>query len=458
MKRSKADVRGKAKEAMQVRFEEQQLTSFSGLLIFQRLFAKLGLKARLGRCFRHLRAGEIYGHPVIVLMLIVHLLLGYRELRDARYYHDDEMVKRLLGLKHLPEVSTVSRTLASADERSVDNLRGENRCLVLERVGGLELARVTVDFDGSVQSTGRHAEGTAVGFNKKKKGARSYYPLFATIAQTGQALDVHHRAGNVHDSNGAQDFVEQCIGETRQRLPKAQIETRVDSAFFSEDIVEALDTAGVEFTASVPFERLGALKAMVEERRRWRCIDEELSFFEMQWKPKSWSNRYRFLFIRKRVRHQNKAPIQLDLFVPHEEGYEFKVIVTNKPVRAKPVVRFHEGRGSQEGIFAELKSHCQMDYIPVTTRVGNQIYLLSAMLAHNLTRELQMLAHPPQRGTTAKRTALWAFQQLQTMRRNLIQRARRLLRPQGKLVLSMNESAAVETELLHYLDALEMAA
>jgi hypothetical protein len=74
-------------------------------------------------------------------------------------------------------------------------------------------------------------------------------------------------------------------------------------------------------------------------------------------------------------------------------------------------------------VFAELKSHCQMDYVPVTTRVGNPIYLLSAMLRHNLTRELQMTAHPPRRGTTAKRTAPWAFEKLQTMQRNLTQRA-----------------------------------
>jgi len=443
---------------LDVRFEAQQLTSFSGLVIFQRLFAKLGLKERLWGCFRHLRGSEIYAHHVIVMMLIVHLVLGFRELRDSRYYRDDAMVKRLLGLKHLPEVSTVSRALASADNRSMENLRNENCRLVLERLGELGLARVTVDFDGSVQSTGRHAEGTAVGFNKKKKGARSYYPLFGTIAQTGQVLDVHHRPGNVHDSNGAQDFVEQCVGKLWEALPKAQIETRVDSAFFSEAIVKALDGAGVEFTASVPFERFPVLKRMIEGRLRWRHIDEELSFFESKWKPDSWSKRYRFLFIRKRVRRQNKEPIQLDLFVPHEEGYDFKVIVTNKRMRAKRVVTFHEGRGSQEGIFAELKSHCQGDYVAVTSRVGNQIYLLSAMLAHNLTRELQMIAHPTQRGTTAKRTALWAFQQLDTIRRNLIQRAGRLIRPQGKLVLSMNDNAAVEAELLHYLDALEVAA
>lgn len=458
MKRSKSQVHGKARDALEMRFEAQKLTSFSGRVIFQRLFTKLGLKERLWQCFRHLRGAEIYGRHVVVMMLVVHLVLGFRELRDVRYYQDDEMVKRLLGLKHLPEVSTVSRALASADERSVENLRGENRRLVLDRARELSLARVTVDFDGSVQSTGRHAEGTAVGFNKKKKGARSYYPLFATIAQTGQALDVHHRPGNVHDSNGAQEYILQCIDEISETLPKARIETRVDAAFFSEAIVDALHGARVEFTASVPFERFAVLKTMIEGRRRWRRIDAQLSFFESQWKPDSWSNRYRFLFIRKRVRRQNKEPIQLDLFVPHEEDYEFKVIVTNKRVGAKRVVTFHEGRGSQEGIFAELKSHCQMDYIPVTTRVGNQIYLLSAMLAHNLTRELQMIAYPAQRGTTAKRTALWAFEKLQTMRRNLIQRAGRLLRPGGKLVLSMNDNAAVERELLHYLDALKMTA
>ena len=458
MKRSKGEVQGKARDALMVRFDAQQLTSYSGLILFQRLFAALCLKERLWRCFRHVKVKPIYGHHVIVLMLIVHLLLGFRELRDTRYYRDDEMVKRILGLRHVPEVSTVSRALASADERSVDGLRGENRTLVLERVGALSLARVSVDFDGSVQSTNRHAEGTAVGFNKKKKGQRSYYPLFATLAQTGQVLDVHHRPGNVHDSNGAKSFMLQCLEEVRDTVPKATVETRVDSAFFSEDIIDALDGAGIEFTASVPFERFAVLKSTIEARRRWRRIDEGLAFFEMQWKPNRWSKRYRFVVVRKRVPVQRKEPIQLGLFEPHEYGYDFKVIVTNKRVQAKRLVAFHEGRGSQEGIFAELKSHCQMDYIPVNTRVGNQIYTLCAMFAHNLSRELQMISHPPCRGTTAKRAALWAFEQLQTLRRKLIVRAGRLVRPQGQLVLSMNSDDVVEEELTRYLDALQIAA
>ena len=180
-----------------------------------------------------------------------------------------------------------------------------------------------------------------------------------------------------------------------------------------------------------------------------------MSYFECDWKPNCWGTHFRFVFVRKRVHRQHKAPLQLDLFVPREEGYDFKVIVTNKRLSAKQVVAFHEGRGAQEGIFAELKTHCQMGHVPVTTRVGNQLYMLSATLAHNITRELQIVSNVPARATTPKRAALWTFQQLDTLRRNVIQRAGRLIRPNGNLVLSMSTNPMVEEEMLHYLDALQ---
>jgi hypothetical protein len=237
-------------------------------------------------------------------------------------------------------------------------------------------------------------------------------------------------------------------------LPGTKLEVRVDSAFFSERIIEELERLGIEFTVSVPFERFAELKGMIEGRQRWRSIDDGLSYFECGWKPKSWTRRHRFLFVRKRVHQQRKGPIQLDLFTPYEEGCEFKVVLTNKRLRAKRIVTFHEGRGSQEGVFAELKTNCRMGYVPVTKRNGNQLYCLAAMIAHNITRELQMQSSPPARKTDPKRVALWAFEKLSTIRFKIIQRAGRLIRPQGKLVLSMPTNAAVEEEMTHYLGAL----
>ena len=125
--------------------------------------------------------------------------------------------------------------------------------------------------------------------------------------------------------------------------------------------------------------------------------------------------------------------------------------MTNKRISARKVVLFHKGRGSLEGIFAELKAHCQLSYVPFRTQVGNQLYMFDAILAHDLTRELQMRINPRERHTTAKRPALWCFREIETLRRTLIHRA-------GKLVLSMNSNARLERELRHALAALNAGA
>ncbi|NNF95656.1 MAG: IS1380 family transposase [Halobacteria archaeon] len=458
MKSSRSDIHRKTHALPILRFEDQRLTSFSGLVVFQKLFEHLALKDRLRRCFKHLDVSPIYGHASIILLLIVHLLLGYRELRHLRYYEDDPLVRRLLGLKRLPDVATISRQLATMDSRSVEHLQQLQQALVLDRLRLLALRRITMDFDGSVIGTGRFAEGTAIGFNRKKKGQRSYYPLFCTIAQTGQVLAVLHRSGNVHDSNGAQAFILNCIEEVQKALPGITIEVRMDGAFFSDAIVSALDEAEIEYTISVPFERFAQLKEKIENRRRWNRLDNQHDFFESSWKPASWNVRYRFVFVRQRVKVQYKQPVQLDLFIPYEYGFAFKVVLTNKKLTAAKVVTFHNGRGSQEGIFAELKSQNQLGYVPTNTWRGNQVFLLSAVLAHNLSRELQMITRSPSRTTLEKRPALRDFAQLNTLRQRVIQRAGRLIRPQGRLTLSMSANRTVQNELLHYLDEIEKAA
>jgi len=255
MKSSRRQVHCKVHALPVLKFESQSLTSFGGLVILQQFFTAIRLKVHLARCLAHQRMGKVFARSTLFLQLILHLLLGYRELRESRFYRDDPLVKRLLGLRRLPDVATLSRMLKEAGIRSIFNLREYLRELLFERLEQLALPRVTLDFDGSVQSTMRHAEGTAVGFNKKKKGARSYYPLFCTIAQTGQVLDFLHRSGNVHDSQGAREFILACVQAVREALPGVVVEVRMDSAFFSDEIVTALEEAGIEFTVSVPFER-----------------------------------------------------------------------------------------------------------------------------------------------------------------------------------------------------------
>jgi hypothetical protein len=304
-----------------------------------------------------------------------------------------------MGLRKLPDVSTLSRALSQMEQQGVEKIRALFSSLVLEGLKREALPRLTLDLDGSVQSTKGHAEGTAVGYNHAtrvtKKGARRYYLLFCTVAQTGQFFDVYHRPGNVHDSNGAEQFMIECFSKARAEFKDTVFESRMDSAFFSHKILQVLDGLHVKFSASVPFERFPELKTMIEQRRRWRGIDKQWSFFESNWRPKSWKNHYRFLFIRKRVKTQQKGPLQLDLFEPRDFQYDYKVLVTNKTGSAKSLVLFHNGPGSQEAIFGDAKTDAALDVIPSRRLAGNQVFTLCAMMAHNLSREIQMLASPP---------------------------------------------------------------
>ncbi|MDY6973965.1 MAG: IS1380 family transposase, partial [Thermodesulfobacteriota bacterium] len=125
---------------------------------------------------------------------------------------------------------------------------------------------------------------------------RIYYSLFCTVAQTSQFFDLLHRPCNVNESNGADQFIMQCFDKAEEEPKNTIFESRMDSAFFSEMILSVLDSRYVKFTAFVPFAGSPQLKELIENRKRWRTIDREWSFFETKWRPKSWNTTYRFIF------------------------------------------------------------------------------------------------------------------------------------------------------------------
>ena len=54
----------------------------------------------------------------------------------------------------------------------------------------------------------------------------------------------------------------QCFRDARKSMPMAILESRMDSAFFSENFLKMLTLEKVEFTASVPFDRFAELKKL----------------------------------------------------------------------------------------------------------------------------------------------------------------------------------------------------
>lgn len=459
MRLTRKQVQARARTLPVLRFEDQRLTSYSGMVLFQALFRRLDLKGRLLRRMGRAKSAA-YGLHLLFMQVLVHVLAGFRRIRERDYYADDPLLPDVIGVHRLADTSTLTRRLGEATAESVVAARTELRALVTERIAKEKLPRVTLDFDGTVLTTRGRTQGSAIGYNRNRRGARSYYPLLCTIAQTGQFLDFHHRPGNVHDSNGACEFMTDCLGAIRNVAPAAKLETRIDAAFFDIKILKGLDERRVEFSVSVPFERFPELKGIIEKiaSSRWIAIDDRWSYAEIIWRPKCWDKSHRMLVLRQRVAKPLKGPLQLDLFVPRDYEFDYRVIATNKTVNADAVRLFHHGRGTQEGLIGEAKTHAQLDYVPMRKLVANQLFMTASLMAHNLGRELQMTAKPRSRVTSPSRPALWEFENLGTLRHRLLQRAGRLTAPKGVLTLTLSTNDAVRKDYEAYLQSMRVAA
>ena len=119
MKYRKSEYSSKVYRIPEMCFEDQRLSSFSGLVVIQAFFKRLELKKRLCGCFDHIHGDAIVGLHVVTLLLILHIIMGYRRLREIDRYKDDPVVHRVMGVRRVPDVSTVSRRLKLADAKSV---------------------------------------------------------------------------------------------------------------------------------------------------------------------------------------------------------------------------------------------------------------------------------------------------------------------------------------------------
>ena len=70
----------------------------------------------------------------------------------------------------------------------------------------------------------------------------------------------------------------ECFENAKASLNTVNLESRVDAAFFDQDVFSVFNKNHVKFTASVPFERFPQLKEMIEQRKRWYKIDKMVLF------------------------------------------------------------------------------------------------------------------------------------------------------------------------------------
>jgi len=261
------------KRDLSIEFGREQLSSYGGLELVRRYFQLINLHQRIRDGFREHELGGDYGCVHLVVLVIGLLLVGARRLKQLRYVAHDPLFARLCGLARIPSDRTVVNWLKQFTQASLGALVRINSELLYDQLRRQDRRRLTIDIDGTVIRTGEKVAWAMRGFNPHHPKDRSYYPLLAHLAQTGQILRLKNRPGNVHDSKGAAAFMRELIDELRARLGRSLVlEFRMDAAFFQENLLKLLARRGCFYALKVPFCQWTGVRAAVAAQPHWTPV------------------------------------------------------------------------------------------------------------------------------------------------------------------------------------------
>lgn len=458
MRISRRSLRTNVKGSLPVEFTDEKLSSYGGLEIIRQFMHGSGFLARLKEVFSIRDFDTDYGSYRMALSVMAMLIVGGSRLRHLQFLAHDPLVLRFAQLVRLPNVRTLSRWLGSLTEGVRERMVELMRELAYDSARLAKVSRVTLELDGTVLRTGLCAEGAQRGFNPHHPKDKSYYPLTAHLAQTGQLLDIQNRPGNVHDSRGAVEMLRTLVDDIREKLGRIPIEVRLDGAFFQAPILRFLSESGVEYALKVPMWRWLDLRHPIAERKRWTRIHPRWSAFSMTLRIPKWGIRQKVVVYRKHVSGKTRKNFQLDLFTPDDGHFEYSVVATNKSLSVAALWDFMAGRGGHEKTLGELKTHLAFDTVPCEDWDANCGWQLLVGLTHNLIRHFQLCTTAVRRPRGRKRTTLFVMETLRTLRFELINVPARLVRPQGREVLRVAASPDARRRYEATLPALDIAA
>jgi hypothetical protein len=373
-------------------FERSGLTRFGGLSLFQSFCKSLGLRHFLQLYVRWPDYQHRGYHPAdLFLAHLFAIVAGIGRIENAQSLIHNGLIPPLLGLPEFPHRDTLRSFLWRFGSQELHSLVAAHDRLRQElflRLGLLYSA--IVDADTTALITYGSQEGTAVGYiPKRRHGQASYAPIISSEGRHGLSLGMELRAGNIHASSGAWDFLSLVLDKLPSSVASTRTRVRLDGAFYDKNIVESLDEKRLGYVVVARMYR--PLKTRMVEARYQEFAQgwEAAQFF---YTPLKWKEEHRFVAVRRPITLEPEE-IQQRLFTFKRYTYH-RALVTNLELTPQTVWRFYCDRGFQELLLREFKGSYAMAKIPTRSFWANATYMEMLLWAYDLVLAFQFLCLP----------------------------------------------------------------
>jgi hypothetical protein len=259
-----------------------------------RLFILCG---QLQRWIRFPPRNNDYSTSESIEALLYPLILSLGRIETTEPLRRDGVFQYLAALPHCPEATTVRRFLlrfATLGRDKLVSLPNRWRTDMLSCPKPAPLA--ILGLDTTVLTVYGCQEHSAVGFNPKKRGRRSYMPLLCFEGQSADVFSGSYHSGNTPPTSVTGLLLKNVLGKLPGHI--RQVRVRTDAAFCDQEFVEFVEGKGpfyvivARLTPRVK-NRLGGL--------RYRRISTGVSAAELRYCPDNWKHPRRFVVIRRPV-------------------------------------------------------------------------------------------------------------------------------------------------------------
>ena len=237
-------------DRIQIAFDDHRLVANAGLLLPVTLAQRLGLSQLVDR---HVDPGRAPGRANTgdkMMTLVASALAGGDCIDDADVLRAGG-VGRVLGcvVKAPSTLGTFRRSFRWGHVRQLDRVSRELLAQAWATDAGPGDGPLTIDLDSTICATfGLAKEGAR---HHGYTGQRSYHPLLAIAAGTGDVLMSRLREGRANTVLGAAHFLRETVGRVRHAGARGQLTVRADSGFYTRALVAACRKMDVRFSITI---------------------------------------------------------------------------------------------------------------------------------------------------------------------------------------------------------------
>lgn len=361
-------------------FEEKHLTHFGGMWLIQRFCSQMGLRQLLQRHVPTLQRDGAYHPSTMILSLIYAIIMGLRRINKVEILQYNGSFLEMLGVERFPDQSTLRRFLRRLRPEEIrrlarlhDSLRAHLFSMPQRRHS------LIFDIDSVVVVIYGRAEKAAVGYNPKKRGRRSYHPLFCFEANLQEFWHGTLRPGNAASSTGIIPFIKVCLQKAPQNMGRSRIRFRMDAGFYSRQVVEFLEEIGCGYV--IVAKEHAPLKAAMF-RARYYPLRNGWEVGEFTYQPLHWQKPHRYIVVRRPIPQDPQEARQLTLF--KDRKYAYHVFVTNLRTTGWRTYLFYNGRAATEKNNRELLYDYPLGKIPSQCWTANVAFFQTLLFAANI--------------------------------------------------------------------------